>query len=215
MTGHAIDKSELIQDMLDAVEAASIQTRRVIRETGVEISTKPNEALAGRKDYLTSEDKNNQRLIFEKLKAKYPDTHRFGEEDGLDTAKQNPEEGDTQWVLDPIDSTRNFVAGTADYSISLGCQEFRHGQWVTIADVVAMPKQHKTVWAEKGKGAFEQVLDGEFPNFARVEHPVKVIKHHRTGDAAFEGRAVEVLLVKEGEQLGSVYIYFNQSSVAA
>lgn len=194
-------KSPLIQVMLAAVEAAADNTRAQKQRFSESVRIKPNEALSGRKDYVTGIDTSNQSIIFDQLRSLYPSYHCFGEELGADHAKPNPIAGDRQWVLDPIDSTRNLVAGTSDYSISLACQEFREGVWVTVAGVVAMPNQHKTVWAERGQGAHEITLAKTEHGYQSVERPVQVVKHHRTGTNAFDERAVEILSVKQGEGL--------------
>lgn len=189
--------SPIISAMLAAVSAAGENTLEHCERLTLDMHTKPNETLAGKKDYVTAIDESNQRQIFAYLKKHFPNIHCYGEELGEDHAKSNPQIGDKQWVLDPIDSTRNLVAGTSDYSISLACQQYTEKGWETIAGVVAMPGKHRTVWAELGAGAHQIVHTPHGTN----ESPIRITKHHRNGSAAFDERAVEVLLVKEAQAL--------------
>src|SRR5581483_1186805 len=81
----ASPRSGLIQDMLDAVGKAEINTRKFWRNPKLKALAKENEALKGKKDYVTKEvDERNQQIIFGHLATKYPQTEKFGEELGQD-----------------------------------------------------------------------------------------------------------------------------------
>jgi myo-inositol-1(or 4)-monophosphatase len=202
-------RSELIQDMLDAVGKGEANTRKLWRDPKLKTLSKHNEALGGKKDYVTKEvDERNQRIIFKHLAANYPDTEKFGEELGQDKSEGEPSAGDARWVLDPIDSTRNFIAGTSDYSISLAHQVFRHGGWHTDAGVVAAPGHNKVFWAEEGQGAHVVRVEGSSQGAPRVIEEAVHVRAHLTGtrldsglDSALLERVVEILLVKEAEPL--------------
>lgn len=194
-------RSDLAHSMLRAVAEAAANTckkKRARARAGATTNDeiKANASLGNNKDYVSDIDTSNQRIIFGMLNGKFPSVHSYGEELGQDHAKEAPNEGDRQWVLDPIDSTRNLISGTPLYSISLGCQEFRRGRWVTIAGVVGIPDQQKLIWAERGKGAFV-VEPCEWPFVNGSQTPVHIKKHFREGAAAFEERAVEFCVVKE------------------
>jgi fructose-1,6-bisphosphatase/inositol monophosphatase family enzyme len=205
----ASPRSELIQDMLDAVERAEINTRKFWRNPKLKALTKENEALKGKKDYVTKEvDERNQQIIFGHLVTRYPQTEKFGEELGQDRSNEVPLPGDTRWVLDPIDSTRNFICGTSDYSISLAHQAFHDGHWHTDAGVVAAPGHNKVFWAEKGKSAHVIRVEGSSQGLRTLlEEEIHVrallsggIVGSQLENALLE-RMVEILLVKESEPL--------------
>jgi myo-inositol-1(or 4)-monophosphatase len=204
-----VARTALIQDMLDAVARAEANARRFWRSPDLKALSKENKALRGKRDYLTHEvDERNQRIVFDYLDPKYAHVSKLGEELGLDKPTEAPSIGDTRWVLDPIDSTRNFVAGNSDYSISLAHQEFGAGAWHTIAAVVAAPGHNKVFWAEADKGAYLTKGDGRSPDASRlIDEPVRVKVHPPTEnatctlEAALLERTVEILLVKEAEPL--------------
>ena len=58
-----------------------------------------------------------------------------------------------------------------------------------------MPAKNKTVWAEKDNGAYE------IDKASASEKKIQLVQHHKTGNEAFDARAVEVLLVKEMDAL--------------
>jgi fructose-1,6-bisphosphatase/inositol monophosphatase family enzyme len=195
--------------MLVAVGKAEANTRSHWRHPRLTILLKNNPALHGKKDYVTAEvDEENQRIIFDHLADKYPHTRPFGEELGQDTSPANPSPGDTRWVLDPLDSTRNFIAGTSDYSISLAYQEFRSANWQSMAAVVAAPSHNKVFWAEQRRGAFQVRVETTSQDILeRIEERVRVRKRSASQelgsrlDRALQERMVEILLVKEAEAL--------------
>ena len=64
------------------------------------------------------------------------------------------------WIVDPLDGTKEFVAGLPEFAISVGLVE--HGR--CVLGVIHQPVTGHTWWAERGKGAF---LDG---------HPIRVME---------------------------------------
>jgi fructose-1,6-bisphosphatase/inositol monophosphatase family enzyme len=140
--------------MLQSVEEAYLYAKYSQGDPSVEVRRKPNPALHGTPDYVTAVDENSQTKILGYLKGKFPEVGALAEEAGMDREDAHAKKGDKRWVLDPIDSTRNYVAGTPDYSISLAYQEFDNGHWDTKASVIAAPGHDKIFWAEKGKGAY-------------------------------------------------------------
>ena len=66
----------------------------------------------GRADLVTQIDLNSEALIRAHLTAALPDIPILGEEEG---GKKQA----TQWIVDPLDGTTNFVHGFPSYSVSI------------------------------------------------------------------------------------------------
>lgn len=102
-------------------------------------------------DVVTAADREAERLLTEALRDANPGALVVGEEaafadpgslDGLGRAEH-------AWVIDPVDGTRNFAAGKADFGMMLA--EVRRGR--TTRAWIWQPV-HETMWiAESGAGA--------------------------------------------------------------
>lgn len=66
-------------------------------------------------DYVTSVDREAERVIIEVLRKSYPDHSFIGEEGG----KQDGKSSDYQWVIDPLDGTTNFLRGVPHFAVSI------------------------------------------------------------------------------------------------
>ena len=101
--------------MIDLVQAKSWLTEagklamRYFRD--VKPSTKRDQT------YVTEADLAIQALLKEKLVNHYPDIGILAEEDHFE---RKPADGETYFVLDPIDGTASFVSGLPVWGISLG-----------------------------------------------------------------------------------------------
>ena len=98
--------NEEIAEFLDfagglADAAAEVTLPRFRRKLSVD-----NKATVGGFDPVTEADRKAERVIRQMIEKRYPDHAIYGEEYGVkDTGS------DWQWVLDPIDGTRAFIAG--------------------------------------------------------------------------------------------------------
>ena len=61
------------------------------------------------------------------------------------------------WIVDPIDGTRSFIAGYAEFGISVGLVE----DGVPVLGVIHNPARDEMFWAERGGGAFLRTGGGE------------------------------------------------------
>ncbi|WP_229123937.1 inositol monophosphatase family protein [Enemella evansiae] len=103
-------------------------------------------------DFVTVADQESEVLLTEALQRAYPDALIVGEEataadpslvDGLCRAEH-------AFVVDPVDGTRNFVEGTADYAVMIG--EVRAGE--IVRGWIWQP-EHDAAWvAERGAGTW-------------------------------------------------------------
>ena len=120
-------------------------------------------------DPVTAADKETQRFLTDRILQAFPDHAVLGEEDdedaGGDTSsfprKRESTPGaplpDFAWALDPLDGTKNFVAGLPVYASSIGV--LHRGVPVVGAVYVPWPGcEGRVVHARSGGPA---LLDGE------------------------------------------------------
>jgi myo-inositol-1(or 4)-monophosphatase len=98
--------------------------------------------------YVTDLDRDVERLIRQRLGARFPDDSLTGEE--LAAAGGS---GPRRWSIDPIDGTGNMVHGLPLWAISIGL--IVAGE--PMLGVIAIPPLNELFWAVKGAGAW---LDG-------------------------------------------------------
>ena len=102
-------------------------------------------------DFVTNADRESQRLIASRLKARFPE-HRFvGEEDGLSDAEvaEILKSGDFCWVCDPLDGTVNYIHHLGLYATSIGLVK----DGVAVAGVIYLPEPDELFVAARGEGA--------------------------------------------------------------
>lgn len=69
----------------------------------------------GENDFVTKVDIAAEQAIIESIQASYPKHSFVGEESGLTQG----EDADHQWIIDPIDGSRNFINGIPHFAISI------------------------------------------------------------------------------------------------
>lgn len=124
-----------------AVEAArsagNIITRAMKRLDTIKIAEKsPN-------DFVTDVDQRAEKEIISIIKKAYPSHGILGEEGG------EIEGDDYQWIIDPLDGTRNFIHGFPHFAISIAVtykNKIEHG-------VIYDPVRQELFSASRGKGA--------------------------------------------------------------
>ena len=72
---------------------------------------------AARRDPVTEVDRECQRMLSDEIDKAFPDHGFLGEEGGHDDDEAAP---DIVWVVDPLDGTKNYVAGLPMYACSIG-----------------------------------------------------------------------------------------------
>lgn len=100
----------------------------------------------GDRNLATNLDKEAEKLIVDKICAKFPDHGILAEEGasmGLDR--------DYLWIVDPLDGTHNFVRDIDIFGVSIGV--VHKGEF--ISGVIYMPKDKELYAAERGAGAFK------------------------------------------------------------
>ena len=92
-----------------ARKAGNVIAKNYERRDAIESTQK------GINDYVTNVDKASEAEIIEVIRKSYPDHTIITEETGAIEGKDS----DVQWIIDPLDGTRNFMAGLPHFSVSI------------------------------------------------------------------------------------------------
>lgn len=160
-------------------------------------------------DPVTNADKDTQEYLKKAIAEKFPDHGILGEEDEEDESLAP----DIVWVLDPLDGTKNFLAGFPMYASSIGV--IYKGIPIAAAVFIPWPKNggSAVLHARKGGGAF---IDDEPISVTKDDMPrgnrlitlpggfgwmfrFRENMHDKIGDARMTGSiAYELLMVAKG-----------------
>lgn len=94
---------------------------------------------------VSNADKECERLIAGMIEEAFPDDGLLGEE-GL----RKPSRSGRQWIVDPIDGTRDFVRGSPLWAVLIGLEA--GGE--VLAGVAHLPALGEMYFAARGGGAF-------------------------------------------------------------
>jgi myo-inositol-1(or 4)-monophosphatase len=105
-------------------------------------------------DVVTEADRAAEKLIAERLSAKFPAHGVFGEE-----GSRRRLDAEYRWYVDPLDGTTNFSHGFPVFSVSMGLEHRPAGlaadaDGELIAGVIYDPMRDELFSAEKGMGAW-------------------------------------------------------------
>ena len=109
---------------------------------------------------VTDADRAVERALRERIAAERPGEGVLGEEEG-------DEGGETRWILDPIDGTRNFSRGVPVWATLIALE--RGGE--LVLGVVSAPALGRRWWAVRGGGAFangERIGVSQVPSLAHA-----------------------------------------------
>lgn len=99
----------------------------------------------GEKDFVSYVDKTSEERVREFLGKRFPEHTIVGEEEG------GEERGEFVWYIDPLDGTKNYIAGFPIFGVSIA---LAHGD-EPIVGAVYLPFFDTLYWASKGEGAFK------------------------------------------------------------
>ncbi len=97
---------------------------------------------------VTEADRGADRLIVAGLRREFPADAILSEESPDDLSRL---EHARLWLVDPLDGTRQFVAGIDEFAVMIGLAVEGQG----VLGVVHLPIEDRTVYAARGLGAFE------------------------------------------------------------
>ncbi len=124
---------------LELADAADALTLDRFGALDLRVETKPDLTP------VTDADRSTEELLRSSLTAHRPDDSVFGEELG-----GTPAFTGRQWVLDPIDGTKNFVRGVPVWSTLIALLV----DGTPVVGVVSAPALARRWWAGEGEGAF-------------------------------------------------------------
>lgn len=94
-------------------------------------------------DFVTDVDQRAEREIISIIHKAYPSHAILGEETG------STEGDDYQWIIDPLDGTRNFINGFPHFAVSIGVTYRGKIEYGVIYD----PMRQELFTAKRGRGA--------------------------------------------------------------
>jgi len=176
-------------------------------------------------DIVTEADYRIQRCIVDIIKRRHPDHGVLAEESA------DRQTGEYLWVIDPIDGTINFAAGSPLFSVSIAYQH--HG--LTRNGLVLVPALRKRYHAEAGTGAFrgrtrlntsnrtleESVISvGLTSHYTEAETDgtlaiIRALSQRVRGVRIFVAEALELSWIAEGAMDGHLTIKADPFSAAA
>ena len=104
---------------------------------------------------VTAADRAAERLLRERIEAKYPEDAILGEELG-----ERPGTSSFRWIVDPIDGTKSFITGVPLYTTLVGLLEQTPEGQRSVLGVIYAPALDELVYAASGGGAWHEVCGG-------------------------------------------------------
>ncbi len=173
---------------LQLADAADAVTMDRFQSTDLVVETKPDMTP------VSDADRAAESVIRELLATHRPDDAVHGEEFGSQS-------GQRQWIIDPIDGTKNFVRGVPVWATLIALRE---GDAITTG-VVSAPALGRRWWASIDTGAFATA-----PGESEPRHPLRASLIENLADASFSfsdaigwpERSLERLLASTWRQRG-------------
>lgn len=135
--------------MLNTAIKAARRAGAIINRASLDLE-RLNIARKGPKDYVTEVDRSAEEAIIDILRTAYPDHSFLGEETGEHTSDNKPSSPEFQWVIDPLDGTKNFIHGFSHYAVSIALMH----KGIASHAVVYDPNRNEMFTASRGSGAF-------------------------------------------------------------
>ena len=139
------DDLRLVLALADAADAI---TMRYFQSATLSVRTKSD------RSPVSEADEAAERVIREMLAKERPDDGIVGEEFGTVTRERN-------WIIDPIDATKNYVRGIPVFATLIALD--------ASIGVVSAPALHRRWWASRGDGAFCNGRPIRVSNVAEIE----------------------------------------------
>lgn len=122
-------------------KALAVEVAAIARERSARVTPQEKANLS----FVTDLDHDLERLIRERLAARFPDDVLTGEEYAAGGGS-----GPRRWSIDPIDGTGNLVHGLPLWAVSLGMMD----RGIPVLGVIVVPPLGELYWAVAGQGAW-------------------------------------------------------------
>ena len=133
--------------------------RDIALAAGAEILTYTGDAVAARekadRSPVTAADEAAERLIVEALSRATPDIAIVAEEQ-MARGETVPPAGGRFWLVDPLDGTREFLAGNGEFTVNIALID----QHLPVLGTVYLPAQRRLYYASGPGEAFLEAGDG-------------------------------------------------------
>ncbi len=126
-----------------AVNAAQAAGKIIIRHH--QFTDRIEVARKGSHDFVTSVDREAEQEIIHRLRRAHPEHGIQAEE----TVPDTPADAESQWLIDPLDGTTNFLFGIPHYAVSIALQQ----QGLLVLGVIYDPFKQELFTAIRGRGA--------------------------------------------------------------
>ncbi len=147
--------------ILEAAIAAAIEAGQVIldvRAKGLQVETKKDQSP------VTEADRGAEAIISERLAAAAPGVPMIGEEAVYDG--NIPDTGDTFFLVDPLDGTKEFVKGGNDFTVNIGLVRGN----APVLGVIYLPATGLLFVGAVGSGAWRAAATG---GVVGKRHPIR------------------------------------------
>ncbi|MBA0051492.1 histidinol-phosphatase [Streptomyces sp. AJS327] len=151
------DDLRLAHVLADAADAATMERFKAL---DLKVETKPDMTP------VTEADKAAEELIRTSLRRTRPRDAVLGEEFGTEGG------GPRQWVIDPIDGTKNYVRGVPVWATLIALTERGEQGDRPVVGVVSAPALNRRWWAAVGGGAYtgRSLAQASRLQVSRVQH---------------------------------------------
>ena len=144
------------KDYLDVAVKAARAAGRVLMASYGKLSDSQI-SVKSKNDFVTVVDKRSEEKIISMIKNRFPHHSIQAEESGMAA------DGDTLWIIDPLDGTANYIHQFPLFCISIGVLEKNEFSAAVIYD----PLHKELFTARRGQGAF---LNGRRLKVSKTAH---------------------------------------------
>ncbi|WP_421594385.1 inositol monophosphatase family protein [Shinella sp. M27] len=199
-----------IHDMIATVACESALAAGMVAHRGfvnASPETLATEQKAGFFDIVTASDKAAERAACDTIWSRIPTSRILGEEGGWQG------EGDTTWIIDPIDGTSNFASGLPFFCVSIAA--YHKGE--PVCGVVYDPVREELFLANQGRLTLNGKKVEPFLR-GRTDREVEVLTNapyegERPSRAAQEAHADLVNSFRAVRRLGSCALHLAYVAV--
>ncbi|MEZ0360506.1 MAG: inositol monophosphatase family protein [Hydrogenobacter sp.] len=135
---------ENLETFLKVAKESALIGGLVLKEHFGKLSQKDVEEKS-EKDVVSIVDKSSEERIRRYIRLNFPDHDIVGEEEG------GADSNDYVWYIDPLDGTKNYIAGFPIFGVSVGLTYRRE----PIVGAVYLPHFDALYWAFKNGGAYK------------------------------------------------------------